>query len=49
MVYVGTYTKMLFNSLRLSFLVLPSRLVEPFAAARTLTDRHPPTASIITS
>jgi GntR family transcriptional regulator/MocR family aminotransferase len=42
-VYVGTFTKMLFNSLRLGFLVLPSRLVDPFAAARTLVDRHPPT------
>jgi len=42
-VYVGTFTKMLFNSLRLGFLVLPSRLVDPFAAARSFTDRHPPT------
>ena len=42
-VYVGTFTKMLFNALRLGFLVLPPPLVEPFAAARTLTDRHPPT------
>ena len=42
-VYVGTFTKMLFNSWRLGFLVLPSRLVDPFAAARSFTDRHPPT------
>jgi GntR family transcriptional regulator/MocR family aminotransferase len=42
-VYVGTFTKMLFNALRLGFLVLPSRLVEAFAAARSHTDRHPPT------
>ena len=42
-IYVGTFTKMLFNALRLGFLVLPAPLVEPFAAARTLTDRHPPT------
>lgn len=42
-IYVGTFTKMLFNALRIGFLVLPSPLVEPFAAARTLTDRHPPT------
>jgi GntR family transcriptional regulator/MocR family aminotransferase len=42
-IYVGTFTKMLFNSLRLGFVVLPERIVEPFAAARTLLDRHPPT------
>lgn len=42
-IYVGTFTKMLFNALRLGFLVLPPPLVEPFAVARTLTDRHPPT------
>jgi DNA-binding transcriptional MocR family regulator len=42
-IYVGTFTKMLFNALRLGFLVLPAHLVEPFAVARTLTDRHPPT------
>jgi GntR family transcriptional regulator/MocR family aminotransferase len=42
-VYIGTFTKMLFNSLRLGFAVLPDRLVEAFAAARSLSDRHPPT------
>ena len=42
-IYVGTFTKMLFNSLRLGFLILPERLVEPFAAARSFLDRHPPT------
>ena len=42
-IYVGTFTKMLFNALRLGFLALPAHLVEPFAVARTLTDRHPPT------
>jgi GntR family transcriptional regulator/MocR family aminotransferase len=34
---------MLFNSLRLGFVVLPERVVEPFAAARSFLDRHPPT------
>jgi hypothetical protein len=38
-IYVGTFTKMLFNALRLGFLALPAHLVEPFAVARTLTDR----------
>ena len=42
-IYVGTFTKMLFNALRLGFLALPAHLVEPFSVARTLTDRHPPT------
>ena len=42
-IYVGTFTKMLFNSLRLGFLVVPERIVDAFAAARTTLDRHPPT------
>jgi GntR family transcriptional regulator/MocR family aminotransferase len=42
-IYVGTFTKMLFNSLRSGFLVLPERIVDAFAAARTVLDRHPPT------
>jgi len=42
-IYVGTFTKMLFNALRLGFMVLPERLVEAFLSARSLVDRHPPT------
>jgi len=42
-IYVGTFTKMLFNALRLGFMVLPDPLVEQFVAARTFIDRHPPT------
>ena len=42
-IYVGTFTKMLFNALRLGFMVLPARLVDAFASARTLVDLHPPT------
>lgn len=42
-IYIGTFTKMLFTSLRLGFVVLPERLVEAFAAARYVTDRHSPT------
>lgn len=42
-IYVGTFTKMLFNALRLGFLVLPERLVDAFEAARSFIDRHPPT------
>jgi GntR family transcriptional regulator/MocR family aminotransferase len=42
-VYVGTFTKMLFNSIRLGFLVVPERLIEPFELGRSYVDRHPPT------
>ena len=42
-IYVGTFTKMLFNALRLGFVVLPERLVDPFSSARSFVDRHPPT------
>ena len=42
-IYVGTFTKMLFNALRLGFMVLPERLVGPFISARSFVDRHPPT------
>jgi GntR family transcriptional regulator/MocR family aminotransferase len=34
---------MLFNALRLGFMVLPERLVEAFVSARSFVDRHPPT------
>jgi GntR family transcriptional regulator/MocR family aminotransferase len=42
-IYVGTFTKMLFNALRLGFMVLPERLVAAFSSARSFVDRHPPT------
>lgn len=41
--YIGTFTKMLFNALRLGFLVVPARLTGAFEAARSIIDRHPPT------
>ena len=42
-IYVGTFTKMLFNALRLGFMVLPESLVETFETMRNAVDRHPPT------
>jgi GntR family transcriptional regulator/MocR family aminotransferase len=42
-IYVGTFTKMLFNALRIGFIVVPERLVKAFRIARSFVDRHPPT------
>ena len=39
-IYMGTFSKVLFPALRLGYLVLPLPLVEPFTAAKWLTDRH---------
>ena len=41
MLYAGSFSKMLFPSLRLAYLVVPSGLVDSFAAARSLVDRFP--------
>lgn len=41
-VFAGSFSKVLFPSLRLGYLVVPPDLVERVAAARALTHRHPP-------
>jgi GntR family transcriptional regulator / MocR family aminotransferase len=39
-IYSGSFSKVLLASLRLGYLVVPPELVDKFAAARFLTDRH---------
>jgi GntR family transcriptional regulator / MocR family aminotransferase len=42
-IYVGTFTKVLFPALRLAYAVLPPDLVNPFVTARGLIDGFAPT------
>ncbi len=41
-IFSGSFSKVLFPSLRLGYLVLPSDLVEQFAAAKSILNRHAP-------
>jgi GntR family transcriptional regulator / MocR family aminotransferase len=42
-IYVGTFTKMLFNAIRIGFVIVPERIVDAFVAAKSYLDRHSPT------
>ncbi len=42
-IYVGSFSKTMFPSLRLGFIVVPDELVDAFAAARPRVEQHPPT------
>jgi GntR family transcriptional regulator/MocR family aminotransferase len=41
-IYVGTFSKKMFPSLRLGFLIVPYDLVQGFSRARMASDLHPP-------
>ncbi|WP_256077990.1 PLP-dependent aminotransferase family protein [Massilia sp. YIM B04103] len=43
-VYLGTFSKILFPSLRLGYAVVPESMTAAFCGARALMDRHPPSA-----
>lgn len=43
-IYLGTFSKILFPSLRLGYAIVPTGLEKAFCGARILMDRHPPNA-----
>ncbi|CAH2903851.1 MAG: Transcriptional regulator, GntR family domain / Aspartate aminotransferase (EC [uncultured Paraburkholderia sp.] len=43
-IYLGTFSKILFPSLRLGYVIAPGDLADAFCGALVLMDRHPPNA-----
>jgi GntR family transcriptional regulator / MocR family aminotransferase len=41
-IYIGTFSKVLYPALRLGYLILPPNLVDAFQTVRNLIDTHPP-------
>ena len=41
-IYTGSFSKVMFPGLRYGYMVVPLALVNAFAAARMISDRHPP-------
>jgi GntR family transcriptional regulator/MocR family aminotransferase len=41
-IYIGTFSNVMFRGLRVGYLVVPNDLVEPFRVAKWMADRHTP-------
>ena len=41
-IYIGTFSKILYPALRLGYLILPPNLIDAFLIVRNLIDTHPP-------
>jgi len=41
-IYIGTFSNVMFRGLRVGYLVVPKDLVEPFRVAKWMADRHTP-------
>ena len=41
-IYIGTFSNVMFRGLRIGYIVVPQQLIEPFATAKWMADRHTP-------